>query len=143
MLKFTMKIFQKRVDGKTYIRVILCNTLYIYTLYIHIYLKLCCRTAINSQQSNKRVTRAYTTRERTERREGKKFENMFQFILISVRINMFNIVHVCIHVCSWQGQILGMICTAMNTRKIYFDFVRQVIVKTWIPFGHLTGTAAL
>lgn len=49
----------------------------------------------------------------------------------------------CAHVCSWQGQILGMICTAMNTRKIYFDFVRQVIVKTWIPFGHLTGTAVV
>lgn len=38
MLKFTMKISQERVDGKTYIRVILCNTLYIYTLYIHTYL---------------------------------------------------------------------------------------------------------
>lgn len=49
------------------------------------------------------------------------------------------------------AKLCGWFCTAMNTRKMLFDFLllssflscrrRQVIVKSWIPFGNLTDAA--
>lgn len=67
-------------------------------------------------------------------------ENMFQFILIfdmNQCINKYIRVCVCVYVHMWGWFSQQWI----PKKRTHFEFVRQVIVKSWIRFGHLTGAA--